>query len=131
MSYPSIVGILEQMQVTNLLQATPKQQEEALWRAFQEDLPLGVEYLRKMAQEVLSGAKRLLKVEDPNSALGKQLIRLLGTDVARPICERRLRVCFGFYNCCSVVAAETREDLNISLVEQIQLQNGTLASADC
>lgn len=75
--------------------------------------------------------KRILRIENPNSTLGKQIIRLLGTDIARDICQRKLGAQFGLYNCCGVVAAYRHNNLALSLREQIELQNGVLASADC
>jgi hypothetical protein len=103
-----------------------------LWEAFQRDLFEGITYLNGFVQELSSSQeKRLLRIEDPNSVLGKQLNRLLGPDIARSICEQKLAVAFGLYNCCAPVIAYRREDLALSLREQIELQNGVLASADC
>src|SRR5258708_5623297 len=124
MSYPSIKHI-------NPATLTGDQQEEALWRAFQTDLPLGMAVVTADAQEVKLTGKRKLTPEDPNSPLGKQLIRLLGTDIARGILEKRLGVAFALYNCCGRVVAVDKTALQLSMAEQIMLQNGTLATADC
>lgn len=105
--------------------------KEALWQTFQQDLPLATTYLENMACQTRKLGQRQLKIENPNSDLGKQIIRLIGTDIARQIVEGKLGVAFGLYNCCSPVCALTRKELNLSLVEQISLQNGELASADC
>lgn len=131
MSYPSIVSRLQLAGVLDLEEASENQLKTALLGALQTDLKLGMDYLRGLAADVKAAGKRVLKIEDPNSALGKQLIRLLGTDIARPICEDYFGVAFGFYNCCSVVAAPNRDGLALSIREQIMLQNGVLAHADC
>ncbi len=134
MSYPSIVGIASEQGI-NLGSASNEQLAGLLWKSFQADLPLGVNHLTELAEKVKSGfdekENRVLDIQDPNSALGKQLIRLVGTDIACSVCEQKLGVSFGMYNCCGVVVAPTKEQLNMTLLEQIKLQNGVLASADC
>lgn len=124
MSYPSIKSVdLE------LLDETA--QEDALWNAFHADLPLGMQELEKDAEEVKKTGERKLTSYDPNSPLGKQLIRLLGTDIARGIIEKRMGIALGMYNCCGKVVAPQRAALHMTMREQIMLQNGKLASADC
>lgn len=124
MSYPSIKNF-------NAQGVSVQDQKEALWNAFHQDLPLGVVFLKDEAERVKNTGERILTSNDPNSPLGKQIIRLLGTDIARSILEEKLGVAFGFYNCCTSVTGPTRTQLNMSYEEQIQLQNGILASADC
>ena len=124
MSYPSIKGVdVEGLSIEG--------QKEVLWNAFHADLPLGISFLKEESRKVSGSGERSLMIEDPGSALGKQLIRLLGTDIARAICEERLGVAFGIYNCCGVVTAPNKSDLKMSYMEQIQLQNGAIASANC
>ncbi len=130
MSYPSITAVLEEQHI-DLDAATHAELEGVLLEAFRRNLPDGMSYLETIGTQVKQTGRRLLEPKDPNSPLGKQLIRLLGTDVARGIVERELGVVFGLYNCCGVVAAPTRETLAMSMREQILLQNGMLASADC
>lgn len=130
MSYPSIKQVLAESEVS-FENSSQEELNEMLYSAFQEDLPMGVSYLHEMAEEVKSGKSRMLKIEDPNSKLGKQLIRLVGTNIAKGIMQKKTGVAFGLYNCCVVVAAQTEELLAMSPLEQIQLQNGDLASADC
>lgn len=124
MSYPSIRGIDPD-------QLSLAEQEDALWGAFHTDLPLGMEALRDIADTVKANSGRTVRIEDPSSPLGQQLIRLLGTNVAHRIVESRLGISFGLYNCCGVVAAPTEDQLNMTLAEQIRMQNGELASANC
>jgi len=130
MSYPSIAAVLEERHV-DLDTAPHAELEGVLLEAFRRNLPNGMSYLKTAAAWVKETGQRLLGPEDPNSPLGKQLIRLLGTDIARGIVEREFGVAFGLYNCCGVVAAPTHEALAMSMREQILLQNGVLASADC
>ncbi|MDB4940332.1 MAG: hypothetical protein JWO40_757 [Candidatus Doudnabacteria bacterium] len=130
MSYQSIVSVLDERGV-DLDTASEGQMRSALFEAFQRDLPLGVAYLGELAARTKASAAKILDPQDPNTALGKQITRLLGTDIARSICEAEFGVAFGLYNCCGSVAAPTRELLAMSPLEQIQLQNGALASADC
>lgn len=130
MSYPSIKEIVNNQDIA-LETASKSRLEELLWEALGRDLPLGITFLGAQAEDVKNTGIRSLKTESPNSPLGKQLIRLLGTDIARHICEQKFGVAFGFYNCCSSVAAPTKELLDLSVLEQIKLQNGMLASADC
>jgi len=130
MSYPSITAVLKERHV-DLDTASYTELEGVLLEAFRRNLPIGISYLQQVAARVKQAGRRVLEPEDPNSSLGKQLIRLLGTDVARGIVEREFGVAFGLYNCCGVVAAPTREALVMNMREQILLQNGVLASADC
>lgn len=130
MSYPSINEIMKRRGI-NPETASETDLKGALWEAFETNLPLGVAYLRNVAAKVKEGGKRILQPEDPNSPLGKQLIRLVGTDVARNICQAELGVSLALYNCCGVVGAPSEMDLAMTVQEQIALQDGTLATADC
>lgn len=131
MSYPSIKDVLAARNIV-LEDADDETLANAIYEALRRDLSNGVDYLTGMVKN-LAGIKekRILRVLDPNSPLGKQIIRLVGSDIARNILEQKLCVSFALYNCCAPVAAYRREDLAISYREQIELQNGFLASADC
>jgi len=110
---------------------TESERENALLAAFRADLPLGMAAIESDVQEVKQSGARMLVSEDPSSPLGRQIIRLLGTDIARNILARHYGVAFALYNCCSRVTAPNAEALAITTTEQINLQNGVLASADC
>jgi hypothetical protein len=131
MSFPTVQSHLEGQGVTDVSDATDEQLHAALIRAFDEDLPAGMAYLREQAQECLALGDRVLRIEDPNSPLGKQIARLCGSDIGRKHVEQEFGVAIGFYNCCSPVMAPTRAQLQITEQEQIMLQNGQLAHADC
>jgi hypothetical protein len=123
MSYPSIKEIVNQRGL-DLQSAHEEQLKPVLLEAFRVDLKQGMNFLEKFAAEAKATGKRLLHIESPNSPLGKQLIRLLGTDISRKLVAENLNVAFGFYNCCNVVCAAEEAALHLSLREQIELQNG-------
>ena len=121
MSYPSLASVINEKEI-NVEAASPVILKNALWRTFTRDLSLGIAYLSEMARTVRKSGKRLLKVEKPDSPLGQQLTWLLGTDIAREVCEQRLDIAFGFYNDCAPVAALTHDDLQMNPLEQIKIQ---------
>lgn len=98
MSYPSITVVLGERGIDPET-ATAAEIREALLEAFHRDLKIGMVYLGRVAAKVKRTHRRLVQSENPNSKLGKQLIRLLGTDIARGIVEKRFGVAFGLYNC--------------------------------
>lgn len=130
MSYPSIAEIIAQRGIS-LNTASEGELREALWEAFNVNLKEGVDYLTALATEVKEKGQKIVRPEDPDSPLGKKIIRLLGTDVARSIMSGRLGVSFALYNCCCAVAAPSAEELALSALEQITMQDGTIATANC
>jgi len=131
MSFPSVQEYLEEQGVNDPRQATEEQMHRALMKAFWHDLPDGMIYLQQMAQECKRLGRRILKIEDPNTSLGKQLTRLCGATIPRRHVQQEFGIALGFYNCCGPVAAPREDELNMSDLEQIMLQNGEMASADC
>ncbi len=133
MSYPSIAEIAERKRI-NLETASEEECGAALLEAFERDLPLGMNYLQEIAHKVKRTNDCVLQSEDPLSPTGQEVIRLLGTDIARDLVEERFDVLFGLYNCCGVKGApksKGRKGLNMSRREQIQMQNGEKARANC
>ncbi len=130
MSYPSIV---QKIREHRLLPEAISEGEarELIWEAVQTDLPDGIACLRGVAEEVKRNGNRVMKIGDPNTPEGKQVLRLLGTDIARSIMEEKFGIQFGYYNCHVVVGAREVRDLILTAREQVMLQNGILASADC
>ncbi|MEX0930562.1 MAG: hypothetical protein WDZ79_02665 [Candidatus Paceibacterota bacterium] len=123
MSYPSVSGHLNEMGVS-LETASEDQLHDALLTAFQEDLPLGFARVCELVERFRAGNERRGQLElHPLSEEGKQLARLLGADVARRVLERHFAVSFGFYNCCRALVAGNRDDLAMSLREQIACQD--------
>lgn len=126
MSYPSLPQYIEALGL-DAETASDTELQPAFVAAFRTDLPKGFHYLEEMAAEVRATGQRIRWDENPNSELGREICRLVGTDEARAICERELGVAFGLYNCCSPVAAPSKEKLNMTLREQAKLQQ----SPDC
>ena len=127
MSLPSISAIAQEKGFDlNTLLAT--QREELLVEAMRRDLPLAVDLLHRKAHEDGESAGEWL--EDPNSIIGKQLIRLHASDALRPLASKYF--CHGkqltFVNCCKGKVGEPPEDL---LDLQIKTQAGPIAYADC
>lgn len=129
MSFPSVTKFLEQRGVTATT-ATPKQLESATLDALELELPLGMAHLTNLATETRQHQSKWIDVQDPDSPLGRQIIRLM-TDAIRPLMAKRFGIAFGFYNCCNTVCAPTADELDLSLREQIMCQNGELSYASC
>jgi hypothetical protein len=103
MSYPSIAKILADKNI-DLEIANNLQLRESLWEALQIDLPLGFKYLFDFAQNTNDQSQNTGEDIDPNSLLGKQIIRIIGCDLPKTLFEEKTGVRFGLYNCCQVVA---------------------------
>ena len=122
MSYPSINRHLENQGAT-LDNATDAQMSDAFVKAFYEDLPLGMSQVETLVEKMKGKNDKVMLSLPPNSPEGKQLARLMAPDVPRQVLQDHFGVSFGFYNCCSAVAAPTREQLNITMREQIASQH--------
>lgn len=103
MSYPSITKVLESQEL-NLQTSSESALRNALYEALKIDLPVGLEYLDKFAAKVGDNQQICGDDIDPNSLLGKQIIRIVGCDIPRSIVEEKTGVYFGMYNCCKVEA---------------------------
>lgn len=137
MSYPAITMILDERGI-DLDTAPESELRGALWEAFQQNLPDGVAWLRSLTAEMIESGEVVTRHEDPDSPLGRQIARILGTDVARSIAEEQFgrefgvpALAFGMYNCCGGRVAPSRDALRMSAREQIMCQNGMLATANC
>lgn len=64
---------------------------------------------------------------NPDSVVGKQIARLLGTDAARPLVIEQSRLHLGFANCCKVLASPEAADVGFTVEDQIRWQ----ANIDC
>jgi hypothetical protein len=112
MSYPSIKEI-----APDFLELNPTEQEHALWNAFHVDLPLGLTRLK----EIVAMNSPDIQWHDPNGSVGKEIIRLLGCDISRRVCESNLGVHFALYNCCGVSCSEDIPVLSLSAQYLAQL----------
>lgn len=116
MSYPSIKEI-----APDFLNLDTGEQRKALWEAFHRDLQLGLLRLK----EIVVMKTQDIQWHDPNSQVGKEIIRLLGCDISRSVCEENLGVRFALYNCCGVACSQCKPVLSLSAQYLAQL------SADC
>lgn len=108
-----------------------EQLEALLVTAMRRDLPLAVDLLHRKSHE--SGPFAGRWIEDPGSAIGKQLIRLHASDALRPLAAKHF--CHGktltFINCCSGAVGGSKPTKLEVLLMQVEYQDGTKASADC
>lgn len=112
---------------------------EALRDAVRSDVKDPVEFVRarladrfddEAAQTVLRAERRgrgwKLDI-DPLSKVGLQVMRLMGTDAARPLLAERLGGHFGFANCCAPINSDDEKDTKFNAEDQIRWQH----SIDC
>jgi hypothetical protein len=125
MSYPSISAILQTRNL-NIDSANETELRESLWEALQLDLPLGVSYLVEFAKQTPLKGQKTGEDIDPNSLLGKQIIRIVGCDLPKSVFEEKTGVNFGLYNCCQVVAKRGGDPI-LDLKWQLKKQ----FTADC
>ena len=129
MSFPSVTGILASRNVTPQT-ASEIQLHNAVIEALKTDLSAGFSVVESMVEDLTkTSEKRVVMNLDPNSRSGKQFIRLFASDVVRAVLEKHFHVALGFYNCCKGVVAHRREELQLSLCEQVENQNQD--SVDC
>jgi len=129
-SLPSIAAIALEKGINLTATPTPKEQEELLVEAMRRDLPDAVSLLHKKAHEANENGGQASWIEDPNSTVGKQLIRLHASDALRPLAVKHF--CHGkqltFINCCNGIVGTQPDGLALL---QIRAQAGPFAYADC
>jgi hypothetical protein len=134
MSFPSVAIIARSMGI-NPASATPAQAEDLLLAAVRQDCGEAVDYLHKLSHEAQQNPDGVVWTEDPNSPLGKTLIRLHASDAVRRLLEKH--VCHGqklhFANCCGgiVGGGGKMDEPGADALFQIQSQAGPVAFADC
>jgi len=109
-------------------------QDQLLFEAvsLKENLWAAVQWFEELVQNFRNGKRdvwlnRLSLSEDPNSSLGKQIMRLCAFDMPRGVLERKYGLSIAMYNCCKVLVWDTKWDLHMSVAEQLKLQQ----TADC
>ncbi|HEY4496973.1 MAG TPA: hypothetical protein VI432_02395 [Candidatus Paceibacterota bacterium] len=129
MTLPSISAIAEEKGL-NLENLSPENQEEILVEAMRRDLPLAAQFIHAKAHEVMNGDRSTMWTEDPNSALGKQLIRMHASDALRPLASKYFAhgLPLTFMNCCGGAVGNPPMD---PMQMQIKMQAGPIAYADC
>ena len=130
MSLPSISAILAERNITDVTTLAASEHRNILLVAMKRDLPIACEYLHRKAHEADGAGGAVNWDENPNSELGRQLIRIHASDAMRPIAETEL--CHGkkltFVNCCNGTVGTPPENVFLT---QIQTQNGDRAKPDC
>lgn len=130
MSFGSADRHLKEMGVTNET-ANDNQREEALWKAFWEELPAGMAYLENLVKQAHEKGDMVIGMEDHTEDTIKDCQRLIGNSIPRQILEKRWGVPFESYNCHYPATAPTRDKLKMTMQVQIDLQNGRMASVHC
>ena len=128
MSY-NTAEILEMKGMTEeqFLDLPTNKKKEVFYDALKQQLPLGMSWLEETiaafkAGDRDEGMQRLSQSADPNTTLGKQIIRLF-FPIPRQVISEKFGVAIGSYNCCRAIIAENEKDLHITLEEQFMLQS--------
>lgn len=133
MSLPSIPAIQAEMGIKPGQFLNAEQLEDILVKAMRKDLPLACNYIHSLSHQVGQSPGGVDWIENPNSPLGKQLIRMHASDAMRAVASKRIAhgQPLTFLNCCKGKVGGPPPRLTDLMLEQIQLQDGTKASADC
>lgn len=106
---------------------------DALLAAVKADCPEAIEFLHQKAHQARESGEPVLWTEDPNSKLGKQLIRIHASDAVRPLVQEH--ICHGatltFVNCCNGKVGGEKKPLAELIDFQIASQDGSIARPDC
>ena len=134
MSLPSITAIAAELNI-DLATATDEENEKVLRGAMKRDLGDAIAFLHEKAHDAKT--EGIVSWHDnPNSPLGKQLIRLHASTAMRHLAEKHF--CHGaelvFINCCDgkvVVDGKKKPTMPELIALQIRAQDGRDASPDC
>jgi hypothetical protein len=121
MSFPSCIPIAQSKGYV-VGEMKHEQAEEVLLEAYQIDTPLGFNALANLVERMKNSGEKLLEKFDPNSELGKQVARLVGTHVQHKILEDYFGVQFFFYNCCNVECVPLGVESHACPGRQIMMQ---------
>lgn len=119
MSFPSLVP-LSAAHGIDVSTATEEALHPLFLEAFDKDLPLGWQELLRLVR-TLPHSGQVAQMYDHRTPLGRQVLRLAGTSVARAVCAGALEVQIGFYTPCTVVLAREQAALTLSVDEQLRL----------
>jgi hypothetical protein len=132
MSFPSIERLAAERNI-DLKTVTGDTARTLLLDAVRVDCPEAIHYLHALAHQAEHTDNGVTWLEDPNSVLGKQLIRIHASDAIRPLVEQH--ICHGqrltFYNCCGGKVGGRKPDDDEAVIMQVQSQGGPIAFADC
>jgi hypothetical protein len=129
MSLPSIAVVAQEMGVDLAAPIPETLQEQILKQAMARDLKPALDLLHQKSHEAQKNGSADW-IEDPNSPIGKMLIRIHAGDTLRALASKHF--CHGqpltFFNCCKGVVGKAPES---PMLIQIQCQAGPIAFADC
>lgn len=132
MSFQSIAAVAAERGL-DLAALSAEDAASVLLEAVKRDCPEAVAYLHRKAHEAQDSGSPVFWSEDPNSVLGKQLIRIHASDAVRPLIEEH--ICHGkplmFMNCCSGEVGGKTKTLDDLVRLQVACQVGPIAYADC
>ncbi|MDB5224594.1 MAG: hypothetical protein JWO43_216 [Candidatus Adlerbacteria bacterium] len=134
MSFPSVAKIAAERGIA-IHSAPVNVLSDILLEAVKTDCKEAVDYLHKLSHTAQDTGAAVQWSEDPNSILGKQLIRIHASDAVRPLVQ--MHVCHGqtltFVNCCGGRVGGPKPKPNDDEITrfQIQSQMGPIAYADC
>ncbi len=132
MSLPSIPMIAQELGF-DLENLQFDEREQLLVAAMKRDLREAVDFLHQKAHTAKEVGAGVVWVQNPNSVIGKQLIRLHASDPLRRLASKYF--CHDqhltFVNCCGgkIGGDEPKEEELQDL--QIKMQAGPIAYADC
>lgn len=134
MSFPSVVAVAKQRGVDLTSLTDESVARDILAEAIRLDCGDAVRYLHERVHEADAAGTEVVFSEDPNSQLGKQLMRLFAADAVRSVV--REKYLHGreivFYNCCGGILSPRGTPAPIaSALTQIHFQDGQIAYADC
>jgi hypothetical protein len=132
MSLPSIPAVAAEFGIDMALMRDADI-ERVLVESMRRDLPLAVAHLHRMAHLAIDTNAIQYGNEDPSSPLGKQLTRIFAGTVLRELAKKHF--ChnqeLAFLNCCGPIVGPEKPDIIKLMMQQIQMQDGTIAFADC
>ncbi len=135
MSFPSVAGELRKrgLSPNALTPADIELAQEALLAAVKKDCRAAVKFLHGLAHKAKDVPEGVEWKRNPNSKIGKQLIRIHASDAVRHLVMEH--VCHGqrltFVNCCGGKVGGQKPKDDEVLIFQIQSQAGPIAYSDC
>lgn len=134
MSFPSIAAVAQERNINLATLEDESVARDILGVAIKRDCPEAIAYLHDLVHKAEIAGETIEWSEDPNSKLGKELIRLFASDAVRDVVKERYLHgrTLVFCNCCGgIVPPDKDTKPKISAIDQIHFQAGPIAYADC
>lgn len=130
MSLPSIIVVARKLGIDLKKEVSSADQERVLVQAMSIDLKPALKFLHSMAHEAKEKGGSTNWQKNPNSKIGKMLIRIHAGDALRKLASKHF--CHGlelsFFNCCGGTVGKPPKEL---MMTQIRHQAGPTAFSDC